>query len=259
MINSQNLEVISNYVRHDNRLPHQLRKIKITPHVSDYAEGSALIEFGNTRVLCTASYEAKAPQWLVGTGQGWVTAEYGMLPRSTHTRMKREKTSSGGRTQEISRLVGRSLRSCVDLKLLGEKQIVIDCDVINADGGTRTAAVTGGFVALALACKKLQALSEIKANPLKSYVAAVSVGLFEQNENSRIPLLDLNYEEDSEIGTDMNFVMTHKNEFVEVQGTAEEGTFSRQQLFDMMTLAEAGCKELFKAQEIIVGEYFKLV
>jgi len=248
---------MTNFTRSDKRLPQQLRPIKITANVSDYAEGSALIEFGQTRVLCTATYEAKSPQWLVGTGQGWVTAEYGMLPRSTHTRMKREKTASGGRTQEISRLVGRSLRSCVDLKAIGEKQIIIDCDVINADGGTRTAAVTGGFVALALALKKLQALHEIKTNPLRHYVAAISVGLF--NEDSKhIPLLDLNYEEDSEIGTDMNFVMNNQNEFIEVQGTAEEGTFSRQQLFDMMTIAELGCRELFKYQENIIGEYFPL-
>lgn len=247
-----------NFIRADKRLHNQLRQIKITPNVSDYAEGSALVEFGNTRVLCTVSYEAKAPSWLIGTGSGWVTAEYGMLPRSTHTRMKREKTASGGRTQEISRLVGRSLRAAVELKNLGEKQLIVDCDVINADGGTRTAAVTGGFVALALACKKLQALGEIKANPLKSYVAAISVGLFEDEKNNFFPILDLNYEEDSDIGTDMNFVMTDKNEFVEVQGTAEEGTFSRQQLFDMMTIAEHGCKELFKHQQKIIGEYFSL-
>ena len=247
-----------NFIRADKRLHNQLRQIKITPNVSDYAEGSALVEFGNTRVLCTVSYEAKAPQWLVGTGSGWVTAEYGMLPRSTHTRMKREKTASGGRTQEISRLVGRSLRAAVDLKMLGEKQMIIDCDVINADGGTRTAAVTGGFVALALACKKLQALGEIKGNPIKRYVAAISVGLFEDEKNNLIPILDLNYDEDSDIGTDMNFVMTDKNEFVEVQGTAEEGTFSRQQLFDMMTIAEHGCKELFEHQHKIIAEYFPL-
>lgn len=246
------------FVRADKRLFNQLRQIKITAHVSDYAEGSALVEFGNTRVLCTATYEAKAPQWLVGTGSGWVTAEYGMLPRSTHTRMKREKTASGGRTQEISRLVGRSLRSSVDLKLIGEKQIIVDCDVINADGGTRTAAVTGGFVALALACKKLQALGEIKTNPIKNYVAAISVGLFEDTNKNLVPILDLNYDEDSEIGTDMNFVMTNKYEFVEVQGTAEEGTFSRQQLFEMMTIAEHGCKELFQYQQKIIGEYYPL-
>lgn len=247
----------SDFKRFDGRLPNQLRSVRITPHVSEYAEGSALVEFGKTKVLCTASYEAKPPQWLVGSGQGWVTAEYGMLPRATHTRIKRDKALSGGRTQEISRLIGRSLRSCVELKALGEKQITIDCDVLNADGGTRTAAVTGGFVALALALKKLQAVSEIKTNPLKHYVAAISVGLF-QNETQKIPLLDLNYEEDSDIGTDMNFVVTHQREFVEVQGTAEEGTFKREELFHMMSLAEQGCFELFKHQAQVVGEYFPL-
>jgi len=225
--------------------------------VLDYAEGSVLVEFGKTRVLCSASYEPKAPPWVAGSGSGWVTAEYGMLPRSTHTRIKREKSQSGGRTQEISRLVGRSLRSCVDLKALGEKQITIDCDVINADGGTRTAAVTGGFVALALALKKLNDLSEIKNFPLKHYVSAVSVGLHEQN-NVVASILDLNYEEDSEIGTDMNFVMTDKNDFIEIQGTAEDGTFSKQQLLEMMSLAEIGCQNLFKEQEKIIGSFFPL-
>jgi ribonuclease PH len=243
--------------RHDSRAHNQLRTIKITPHVSDYAEGSVLVEFGNTRVLCTASYESKPPSFLQGSGSGWVTAEYGMLPRSTHTRMKREKTQTGGRTQEISRLVGRSLRACVDLKLLGEKQITIDCDVINADGGTRTAAVTGGFVALGLALKKLHALSEIKSIPLKHYVSAVSVGLFE-DAGVVTPILDLDYEEDSDIGTDMNFVMTDKNDFIEIQGTAEDGTFSKQQLLEMMNLAETGCQNLFAEQEKILGAFFPL-
>lgn len=239
-------------MRAHGRLPHHLRTVKITPNVSEYAEGSALIEFGRTRVLCTASYEAKAPQWLVGSGEGWVTAEYGMLPRSTHQRMKRDKTLNGGRTQEISRLIGRSLRAAVDLKLMGEKQITIDCDVINADGGTRTASVTGGFVALALALKKLHGLSEIKNMPLINYVSAISVGI----QGSNI-LLDLDYDEDSAIGTDMNFVMTDKGHFVEVQGTAEDVPFTREQLNSMMDVAQKGCFELFKAQEEIVGPIFK--
>jgi ribonuclease PH len=242
--------------RIDLRQANQLRPIKMTTNVLDYAEGSVLVEFGKTRVLCSASYEPKGPSWLAGTGAGWVTAEYGMLPRSTHTRIKREKSQSGGRTQEISRLVGRSLRSCVELKGLGEKQILIDCDVINADGGTRTAAVTGGFVALALALKKLNDLSEIKTLPLKHYVSAVSVGLSEESDGKIVPLLDLNYEEDSDIGTDMNFVMTDKNDFIEIQGTAEKGTFSKQQLLDMMGLAEIGCQNLFKEQEKIIGGFF---
>lgn len=240
-------------MRSDGRLFDQLRNVKITPHVSEYAEGSCIVEFGKTKVLCTATYEPKAPQWLVGTGAGWVTAEYGMLPRSTHTRMKREKTMSGGRTQEISRLIGRSLRAAVDLRLLQEKQIIIDCDVLNADGGTRTAAVTGGFVALALAAKKLVEVSEIKAFPIINYVSAISVGLHKDNF-----LLDLNYDEDSAIGTDMNFVMTDKGQFVEVQGTAEHVPFTRAQLNSMMDIAEKGCKELFMAQAAIIGETYKL-
>lgn len=240
-------------MRADGRLFDQLRNVKITPNVSEYAEGSALVEFGKTKVLCTATYEPKAPQWLLGTGSGWVTAEYGMLPRSTHTRNKREKSMNSGRTQEISRLIGRSLRAAVDLKALGEKQIIIDCDVINADGGTRTASVTGGFVALALACKKLHALSEIKAMPLINYVSAISVGLHEGNI-----FLDLNYDEDSAIGTDMNFVMTDKGAFVEVQGTAEHTPFTRDQLFKMMEVAEKGCRELFIHQAAVMGEVYRI-
>jgi ribonuclease PH len=239
-------------MRAHGRLANQLRFVKITPNVSEYAEGSALVEFGRTRVLCTASYEAKAPQWLFGSGAGWITAEYGMLPRSTHQRMKRDKTASGGRTQEISRLIGRSLRAALDLKMLGEKSIMIDCDVINADGGTRTAAVTGGFVALALALKKLHSLSEIKTIPLINYVSAISVGL----QGDQI-LLDLDYDEDSAIGTDMNFVMTDKGTFVEVQGTAEATPFTREQLNAMMDMASQGCGELFRLQEEIVGPIFK--
>lgn len=243
--------------RTDSREPSQLRSIKMTPHILDYAEGSVLVEFGNTRVMCTASYEAKTPSWLANTGAGWVTAEYGMLPRSTHTRMKRDKIQTGGRTQEISRLIGRALRSCVDLKAMGEKQILIDCDVINADGGTRTAAVTGGFVALALALKKLKDVSEIKSLCLKNYVSAISVGLHEQG-NILTPILDLNYIEDSDISTDMNFVMNDKNEFIEIQGTAEDGSFSRTHLLEMMTFAELGCQKLFLEQEKIIGSFFAL-
>lgn len=243
--------------RPDSRKADQLRPVKFTPNVSEYAEGSCLVEFGNTKVLCTASYEPKGPSWLQGTGKGWVTAEYGMLPRSTHTRMKREKTMTGGRTQEISRLIGRSLRSVVNLKVLNERQIIIDCDVINADGGTRTAAVTGGFVALALAMKKLHSLNEIKDLGLVNYVSAISAGLIDDN-GTATPILDLNYDEDVDIGTDMNFVMTNRNEFIEVQGTAEEGTFARKQLSDLMDLAEKGCQELFVLQEKVVGHFFPI-
>ncbi len=240
-------------MRQDQRNPEQLRAIKITPHVSEYAEGSAIVEFGRTKVFCTASYEPKAPQWLQGSGEGWVTAEYGMLPRSTHQRIKRDKAASSGRTQEISRLIGRSLRAAVDLKALGERQIMVDCDVIHADGGTRTAAITGGFVALALALKKLHDVGEIKSLGLKQYIAAVSVGL-QKGE----AILDLNYDEDSAIGTDMNFVMTHKGEFIELQGTAEHTPFTKAQLLSMMELAEKGCRELFELQSSAIGSFFKL-
>lgn len=240
-------------MRAHGRLAHQLRTVKITPNVSEYAEGSALVEFGRTRVLCTASYEAKAPQWLVGSGEGWITAEYGMLPRSTHQRMKRDKTLNGGRTQEISRLIGRSLRAAVDLKGIYEKQIIIDCDVINADGGTRTAAVTGGFVALAIALNKMKNNKAIATLPLKSYVAAVSVGL-----DNGIPLLDLNYDEDSKIHTDMNFVINAKNEFIEIQGTAESEPFSETQLSEMMTIARLGCQELIAEQKRVLSGIISL-
>ncbi len=240
-------------MRTDGRQYNQLRTIKITPSISEYAEGSALVEFGKTKVLCTASYEPKAPQWLQGSGEGWITAEYGMLPRSTHQRMKRDKAANSGRTQEISRLIGRSLRAAVDTNAIGEKQIMIDCDVIQADGGTRTASVTGGFIALALALKKLKDVGEIKSLGLTHYVAAISVGLQEGQA-----LLDLNYDEDAAIGTDMNFVMTNRGEFVELQGTAEEAPFTKPQLMNMMEYAEIGCRELFKKQEEIIGSFFKL-
>lgn len=240
-------------MRTDGRSLEQLRPIKITPHVSEYAEGSAMIEFGRTKVLCTASFEAQTPKWLQNTGQGWVTAEYGMLPRSTQDRIRRDKAATSGRTQEISRLIGRSLRAAVNLKGLGEKQITIDCDVLHADGGTRTASVTGGFVALALALKKLHDVSEIKTIPLINYVAAVSVGM--QKEKM---FLDLNYDEDSTIGTDMNFVMTNKGEFIEIQGTAEQEPFSKNHLLEMLTLADIGCRELFQHQAKIIGEFFPL-
>lgn len=240
-------------MRTDGRSFHQLRPIKITPHVSEFAEGSALVEFGKTKILCTASYEPMAPKWLQGTGTGWITAEYGMLPRSTQQRIKRDKSMTGGRTQEISRLIGRSLRAAVDPKLLGERQLTVDCDVLHADGGTRTAAITGGFVALALALKKLKDVSEIRNLPLIHYVSAVSVGLQKGQA-----YLDLNYDEDSVIGTDMNFVMTHKNEFIEVQGTAEHAPFSKAQLIDLLEVAQKGCQELFRHQAEIIGSFYPL-
>ena len=230
--------------RKDGRKYNQLRDVKITTGVVEYAEGSVMVEFGKTRVLCAATVENKSAPWLVGTGSGWVTAEYGMLPRSTHTRIKREKSMSGGRTQEISRLIGRSLRACVDLKAINEKQIIIDCDVINADGGTRTAAITGGFVALAMALNKMKLKKDISALPIKSYVSAISVGL-----DNGIPLLDLNYDEDSKIHTDMNFVINAKGEFIEIQGTAESEPFNEVQFNSMMSLARSGCQTLIEEQK----------
>jgi len=239
-------------MRSDGRTFEELRPILITPHVSEYAEGSCLINFGKTKVFCTASYEQPAPKWLQGSGSGWVTAEYGMLPRATHDRVKRDRSLNSGRTQEIARLIGRSLRSCVDLKKLPESQIIVDCDVINADGGTRTASITGGFVALALALKKLADVGEVKTLPLLNYVSAISVGL----DQGR-PLLDLNYDEDSTISTDMNFVMSPNGKLIEVQGTAEQSHFSRLELNQMLDFAEVGCKQLFNKQAEIVGSFFK--
>ncbi len=238
-------------MRFDGRTPNQLRKVTITPNVTRYAEGSAMIEFGNTKVLCTASVETSVPKWLAGSDKGWITAEYGMLPRSTHTRMQREKAANSGRTQEISRLIARSLRAAVDLKALGEKQITVDCDVLQADGGTRTAAITGGYVALALALGKLKAAGLLTTLPLKAPVAAVSVGLSHQDGKVEA-LLDLCYEEDVRIGTDMNFVMTGEGKFVEIQGTAESEPFSHAEMEAMTKLAEHGCRELIAAQHEIL-------
>lgn len=240
-------------MRLDNRKLNELRPVKITPEVSRHAEGSVQIDMGHTRVLCTASVDSMVPKWLQGTGQGWVSAEYGMLPRSTHSRISRDKAMNSGRTQEISRLIGRSLRAAVDLKGLGERQIQIDCDVIQADGGTRTAAITGGFVALAMALNFLKNQGAFPKLPLKNYVAAVSVGLLNDSL-----LLDLNYEEDSACGTDMNFVLTSKEEFVEVQGTAEGQTFTKAQMDQMTAVAMLGCKELFTKQAEIIGKYYPL-
>jgi len=240
-------------MRADGRQFNQIRQVKITPHITRYAEGSALIEMGDTKVLCTASVDSGVPKWLQGTEKGWVTAEYGMLPRSTHTRMQREKAANSGRTQEISRLIARSLRAAVDLRALGERQITVDCDVIQADGGTRTAAITGGFVALALALAKLRVAGLVATLPLKEYVAAVSVGL-----GNNQTLLDLCYDEDSRIGTDMNFVMTSSGRFVEIQGTAEQNPFSRQEMSQMTDFAEIGCSDLFAAQAEIIGSVLPL-
>lgn len=238
-------------MRIDGRSPQSLRQVKITPGFTNYAEGSVLVEFGNTRVLCTASVEANVPKWLAGTQKGWVTAEYGMLPRSTHTRVSRDKATSSGRSLEISRLIARSLRAVTDLRALGEKSIIVDCDVIQADGGTRTAAITGGFVALALSLEQMKKRGELTQLPLKDYVAAVSVGVSKLGV-----LLDLKYEEDSEAETDMNVIMTGSGKFVEVQGTAEGSPFSQNELTDMVQLASDGCRELFKIQSEVIGHFF---
>lgn len=240
-------------MRIDGRGFGDLRSVRITPEVIRHAEGSAEIEMGNTRVLCTASVEPTTPKWLSGSGEGWVTAEYGMLPRSTHTRIQREKAMNSGRSQEISRLIGRSLRSAVDLKALGERQITVDCDVIQADGGTRTAAITGGFVALTLALQFLKNQKQISTLPIKHYVSAISVGIL----NDKL-LLDLNYDEDFACETDMNFVMTDQGQFVELQGTAEGQTFSKAQVDEMSHLALMGCQNLFKKQAELIGHFLPL-
>jgi len=231
--------------RPDGRSPDQLREIKITRGWLDHAEGSVLVEFGATRVLCAASVAEELPRWRRGSGLGWVTAEYAMLPRSTNTRSERESVKGrlGGRTQEISRLVGRSLRACIDAKALGENTIIIDCDVLQADGGTRTAAVTGGYVALADAVSWLQGRKRLRGNPLAGSVAAVSVGIVDGQ-----PRLDLCYEEDVIAETDMNVVCTGDGSFVEIQGTAEREPFGRELLDELLSLAVAGCGELTRLQ-----------
>lgn len=218
-----------------------------------HAEGSVLVEMGQTRVLCTASVETNIPKWLQGTGKGWITGEYGMLPRSTNTRIQREKAMNSGRTQEISRLIARSLRAACDLKLLGERQITVDCDVLQADGGTRTAAINGGFVALALAIAKLKfaGLISKEVQPLKRYIGAVSVGITHDKV-----LLDLDYEEDSTIGTDLNLVLTHEKDLVEVQGTAEGEPFSTLALARALETAVTGIDPVFAAQKALLAKHF---
>ncbi len=239
--------------RVDGRTPNQLRPISFSRGWLDHAEGSVLVEFGKTRVLCAASFTPGVPRWLVGKGQGWVTSEYSMLPRSTHTRSDREsvKGKLGGRTQEISRLIGRSLRAVVDMKGLGENTIVIDCDVLQADGGTRTAAITGAYVAIADAiswAKKAGHLAE-NAQALKGSVAAVSVGIIDGT-----PMLDLCYTEDVTAETDMNVVCTGTGEFIEVQGTAEGSPFNRALLDDLLNLAVKGCADLTALQRAALSQ-----
>ena len=237
-------------MRPSQRKPDQLRPIRITRGFTRHAEGSVLVEFGETRVLCTASVEETVPGFLRGKGQGWLTAEYGMLPRATHTRSAREaaKGKQSGRTQEIQRLIGRSLRAVVDLAALGERQITIDCDVLQADGGTRTAAITGACVAVRDALDKLVAEGKLASSPMTDFVAAVSVGIYKGT-----PVLDLDYDEDSDCDTDMNVVMTGAGGLIEVQGTAEGAAFSRAELNALLDLAEAGIGRLTELQQAALG------
>ncbi len=237
-------------MRPSKRTPEQLRAIKFTCGFTKHAEGSVLVEFGDTRVLCTASVDNSVPRFLKGKGEGWVTAEYGMLPRSTHSRMNREAShgKQGGRTLEIQRLIGRSLRAAVDLTALGENTITIDCDVLQADGGTRTASITGGFVALSLAIDSMLQNKKIKKNPLHGQIASVSVGIYQGT-----PILDLDYDEDSQAETDMNVVMNDAGAFIEIQGTAEGHAFRKDELDAMLALASTGIAELMQKQREALG------
>ncbi|MGE4231816.1 MAG: ribonuclease PH [Bacteriovoracia bacterium] len=239
---------MSQFSRSYDRSTLDLRPVKITPGFNEYAEGSALVEFGRTRVLCTASVEETVPQWLKGKGQGWITAEYSMLPRSTHTRTRRERDKMSGRTHEIQRLIGRALRTVIDLKRLGEKTVTIDCDVIQADGGTRTASITGAYVALVLAMNKVKEAQKWKEVPLVDQVAAVSVGM----KNGEV-LVDLDYDEDSSCDVDMNFVMTGKGLFVEIQGTAEHKPFSKSEMDKMISGASTALEKLHQIQKSVLS------
>lgn len=238
-------------MRPSGREAAELRTIRFTPGYTRHAEGSVLTEFGDTRVLCTASVEERVPPWLRGKGSGWVTGEYGMLPRSTHTRSPREaaRGKQSGRTQEISRLIGRSLRAVVDLEALGERTVTLDCDVLQADGGTRTAAISGAWVALAIALTALERSARLRKSPLHGQIAAVSVGIFKG-----LPVLDLDYAEDSEAETDMNVVMNAGGRFVEVQGTAEGHAFSADEFDAMLDLARAGIEAIVRAQNAVLPQ-----
>ena len=244
----------NNTLRFDDRHPSELRSTRITPHYLTHAEGSVLMESGQTRIICAASVEDRVPPFLRGSGKGWVTAEYGMLPRSTSTRSAREssKGKAGGRTQEIQRLIGRSLRAVTRLDNLGERTIWIDCDVIQADGGTRTASITGGFVAMTLALEKLRQEGVIARVPVEDYVAAISVGIV-----GGLPLTDLAYEEDSKAEVDMNVVKTGDGRFIEIQGTAEGAPFDSTALNDLLNLANTAIKNLIEMQRDIVGSILK--
>jgi ribonuclease PH len=236
-------------LRHDGRQADEMRPVTMTTSISRYAEGSVLIEVGATRVLCTASIEKDLPHWLRGQGRGWVTGEYALLPRSTHTRSRRERNGASGRTQEIQRLIGRTLRAAVDLRQLGERLITIDCDVLQADGGTRTAAITGGYVALALALKQLQHDGSLNNSPLRCAVAAVSVGIVADEL-----LLDLDYTEDSEADVDCNIAQTDSGGLIEVQGTSERTPMQREQLWMLLNMAEQGIATLFELQRAAIAQ-----
>ena len=237
-------------MRPSGREPDELRPVRFVTGFTRHAEGSVLAEFGDTRVLCTASVEHRVPPWMRGQGRGWVTGEYGMLPRATHTRTGREaaRGKQSGRTQEIQRLIGRSLRAATDLQALGERTVTLDCDVIQADGGTRTAAISGSYVALLIAMQNLCASRQLKRNPVHGHIAAVSVGIF-----SGTPVLDLDYAEDSEAETDMNVVMNEAGRFVEVQGTAEGHAFTRDEFDRLMDLAAAGIQQIIEAQNAAIA------
>jgi ribonuclease PH len=237
-------------MRPSGRAADEIRSVCFTPDYTRHAEGSVLAEFGHTRVLCTATVEDRVPIWMRGKNKGWVTGEYGMLPRSTHTRTAREaaRGKQSGRTQEISRLIGRSLRAATDLGALGERMVTLDCDVLQADGGTRTVAISGSYVALALAMKRLKRKNVLKKNPLFGRVAAVSVGIYRGT-----PVLDLDYDEDSEAETDMNVVMNEAGRFVEIQGTAEGHAFSDDELAEMLRLARSGIDSIIAAQDSAIG------
>ena len=238
-------------MRPSGREPDQMRPVIFTPNFTKHAEGSVLAEFGDTRVLCTASVENRVPPWMRGAGHGWVTGEYGMLPRATHSRSGREaaRGKQGGRTMEIQRLIGRSLRAATDLDALGERTVTLDCDVLQADGGTRTAAISGAYVALLIAMQKLCKDRTLKTNPVHGQIAAVSVGIYR-----RVPVLDLDYEEDSQAETDMNVVMNEAGRFVEVQGTAEGHAFTREELDTLLEMASAGVSEIIEAQNAAIAK-----
>ncbi|PID45601.1 MAG: ribonuclease PH [Proteobacteria bacterium] len=237
-------------MRPSGRATDEMRQVTFTRNYTCHAEGSVLVEFGNTKVICTATIEESVPGWMRGKGRGWVTAEYGMLPRSTHSRMRREAAGGkqSGRTQEIQRLIGRSLRAVVDMEALGERQVIVDCDVIQADGGTRTASITGAYVAMYDAISNMMEKRKLKRNPIHGQLASISVGIYDG-----VPVLDLDYPEDSNAETDMNLVMNSAGHFIEIQGTAEGHAFTRTEMNDMLALAEKGINELMAAQSAVLG------